>query len=290
MMTVTEILTAIYNPAVWEVIDGLGNYCVFCGASDGRERWERGGIHHYAGCLLRQIRIHLATQACASRRLSEAALLTVRELAAHLVPGLTTVADDLIRAMDRDLAGGPPPGASSKPDPELTAAAQAVPEAEVYLTARAVPEVAPEVEPERLHSWQSMPSGKAARCLTCGLVTLPGISVLSVCPGRNPDLPAPAEVKSVTPAGPLVKVMCPRCGVFEIIPATGGALPDLPQITPGGSFMVVSWAHPAHGRQTGVYCKACWSDTTASLITAILQPAVLCQPARVGGPDPGKPA
>jgi len=162
-----------------------------------------------------------------------------------------------------------------------------VSEAEVYRTARAEPEVVPMVQPERLHSWQSMTNGKAARCANCGLVALNGAPALNdVCPGRNPDLPAPAVVKAVAPAVPLVKIMCPRCHAAETALASGGALPDLPQITLDGPFMVVGWVHPAHGQQVGVYCKACWVSTVNALVTGILPCAVVIPPTQ----GPGQPA
>jgi hypothetical protein len=210
-----------------------------------------------------------------------------------LPPDRPSLAKEIERIVDEVFA----------PEPKVP---EVVPEHVVYRTARAEPEVVPEVEPERLHSWQSMKNGKAARCTNCGLVALNGAPALNVgvvrcqaphhpepsqsdvCPGRNPDLPAPAEVKAVQPAVPLVQVMCPRCHATEVVPATGGVLPDLPQITLGnGPFMVVSWVQPALGRQTGVYCKTCWSDAIASFITATLPPAVICHPAQTSDPGPG---
>jgi len=355
MKSVTEILAAVYNSAFWRVIDEWGDYCVFCGASDGKDQFERGEIHHYADCLLREIRAHLMGRACFTRRTLRSADTYARSLgllndeASPTQPRLEWHQDSGCGAemsweqlkenghqcepLPTDPpypdygSGGSPPGASSEPSPtdpiylgnnasgstvvlppdrpslakeierivdEVFApepkAPDVVPEHVVYRTARAEPEVVPVVEPERLHSWQSMKSGKAVRCTNCGLAVLSGAPPvdISVCPGRNPDLPAPVEVKAVAPAVPLVQVMCPRCHVAEVAPATGGTLPDLPQITLSGPFMVVSWVDPAHGRQTGVYCKLCWSDTTASFITASLQPAVLCRPTPVSGPGPGQ--
>jgi hypothetical protein len=358
MKSVIEILAAVYDPAVWRVIDEWGDYCIFCGASDGRDQFERGVIHHYADCLLRQVRAHLMAQVCVGRRMSEAAAdvvvaqeyltevaMVLAEWPApkslpeypdygsggdprpdplpsdrHPVPAELDVAPepklatfeervDELEARLEDLeqfedqrneridrpgvkdvptaaeSGGPPPGASSKADPELTAAAKVVPEAEVYRTARAEPETIPEVKPELLHSWQATGNRGAVYCVNCNLVSLAGVptGILAggVCPGTNP---APAEVKSVAPAVPLVEVMCPRCGARETVPATGGAFPDLPQITMEGPFTVASWTHPAFGRQTGVYCRKCWFDVVASLVAAILPPAVICHPAQTGGP------
>ena len=278
MKSSTEILTAVYDPGFWRVIDEWGDFCVFCGASDGRDQFEPGVIHHYGSCLLREIRAHLMCQIAMPRRFREAA---IEQLAA-----LRAIKAEADLSYPDYGSGGLSPTAA---EAEAMPAAEVVPEHVVYRTARAEPEVVPVVQPERLHSWQSMKNGKAARCVNCGLAALNGAPALNdVCPGRNPDLPAPAEVKAVQPAVPLVQVMCPRCHVTEVVPASGGALPDLPQITPGGPFMVVSWMDPAHGRQTGVYCKLCWSDTTASFITASLQPAILCRPTPVSGPGPGQ--
>jgi len=411
MKSFTEILAAVYDPGFWLVIDEWGDCCIFCGASDGRDQFERGEIHHYGSCLLREIRVHLMQQVAMPRRFREAA---IEQLAAfQAIKAERAEADPSYPDYG---SGGSPPGASSEPSPtdpiylgnnasgstvvlppdrpslakeierivdevfapepkvpedahdddeplkcsnvgcticyprglvepepepalpslckicllvsacprvtvdDITtvqqpvqtcehytatsrdAPTEVVPEHVVYRTARAEPEVVPVVQPERLHSWQSMKSGKAVRCTNCGLVAFGGVELqpgqgrstcslpvgasIGVCPGSLSPVPAdPSPVKTVQPAVPLVQVICPRCHVTEVVPAAGGVLPDLPQITlMSGPFMVVSWAHPAFGRQTGVYCRACWVSTEASIIASILPPAVTCQPIQTGDP------
>lgn len=69
----------------------------------------------------------------------------------------------------------------------------------------------------------------------------------------------------------MVRVECPRCGRSEVVPEGDPASPWLPKVTEGGPFMVVTFSAPL-GETSATYCRACWADTLACLVSAILPP------------------
>jgi hypothetical protein len=317
MMSAIEILREVYREETWHARElnlGGAGCCTFCLAAEDRA----GAIHHFAGCLLRQIRTYLMAQTCGPRRMLEALAQYDHEYPDYGSGGLSWLSEPLPDAQcptdpapaerhptPAELDEVPLPaeydGRGKTQGPELieVTAAPVAPAAvkaggasqpgESPLSSSPPAEVAPKVQLEfdHIHRWQAVGSGKAVRCANCGLIVLDGrIPAMSRCSGVVGTVPATDKpVTALEPAIPLVQVVCPRCHACETVPATGGVLPDLPQITlTGGPFMVVKWVHPAHGQQAGVYCINCWSDSIAAMITGVVPCAVVLSAHSDSGP------